>query len=107
MTLNPLNIINNLPAVVKNIPVKICLLTLYLLKLEFVGVGVDFYRIAFGEFAGQKLGGKLVLQPLLNRPLQRPRTKDRVVPLIHDLLPRIISDFKLYLLTIETLSQVI
>jgi hypothetical protein len=50
MKSNSPNMINNLPAVVKNIQVKICLLRLYLLKLEFVGVGVDFYRVAKANF---------------------------------------------------------
>lgn len=44
--------INHLPAVVKNIRREICLCGLYFLKCEFVGVGVDFYFVAVGEFAG-------------------------------------------------------
>ncbi len=57
--------INNLPAVVKNIQTEICLLRPYLLKLEFVCVGIDFYGVAVGELAGKKFRGKRILQTLL------------------------------------------
>jgi len=35
----------------------VCSTGLYFLESKLVGVSVDFYRIAFGEFAGEKLSG--------------------------------------------------
>jgi len=80
---------------------------LHFFECEFVSVGVDFYFVTVGEFAGQKLGGKRVLQSLLNRPLQRPCTKDGVVAFVHNQLPGVVGEFNPNLARTQTPTEVI
>ncbi len=72
-----------------------------------MGVSVDFYRVTVGKFAGQKLGGKHILQSLLNRPLQRPCAKGRVVTLIHNQLAGTVGEFELNSACLQTLGELI
>jgi len=76
-------------------------------ECELVGVGVDFYIVAVGEFSGQKLCGQRIFQPLLNRSFQRPCAKDRVVTFVHNLLSGIIGEFEDYVAAFEALGEVI
>ncbi len=80
---------------------------LHLLEPEFMGVSVDFYCVSHGEFAGQKLSRKAILQTLLNCPLQRPCTEDGVIALIHNLLTGTVGEFNPNLALFQTLGEVI
>ena len=72
-----------------------------------MGMGVNFYGIAFCELAGQKLGRQWVLQPLLNRPFKGSGAKSSVMTFVYNPVPSRIGKSNIYLSFLEPVSEVV
>src|SRR3972149_5417861 len=70
-----------------------------------LGIEVHCHPVPFAEVSLEQPHGQLVLQPLLDDPLERPRAVHRIVTLLSESLAGRVGEFQCHLAILEHMTQ--